>query len=45
MPIFTKVDVQIQYEETGSGFPLLATPGGGLNSTISKWPDQVFIAM
>ena len=45
MPIFTKGDVQIQYEETGSGFPLLATPGGGLNSTISKWPDQVFNAM
>jgi hypothetical protein len=27
--------VRIYYEETGSGFPLLLLPGGGLNSTIS----------
>ena len=45
MPFYTKGDVRIQYEETGSGFPLLVTPGGGLNSLISNWPGQVFNAM
>ena len=45
MPFYTKGDVRIQYEEVGSGFPLLVTPGGGLNSVISGWPGQVFNAM
>ena len=45
MPFYTKGDVRIHYEETGSGFPLLVTPGGGLNSRVSVWPDQVFNAM
>ena len=45
MPIFTNGDVSIHYEEAGSGFPLLATPGGGLNSLVSNWPGQVFDAM
>ena len=45
MPFYTKGDVRIQYEEVGSGFPLLVTPGGGLNSLISGWPNQVFNAM
>ena len=45
MPLFTNGDVTIHYEEAGSGFPLLVTPGGGLNSTIDKWPGQVFNAM
>ena len=45
MPLFTKGDVTINYEETGSGFPLLLTPGGGLNSMLSNWPGQVFNAM
>lgn len=45
MPIYTKGDVRIHYEETGAGFPLLVTPGGGLNSLISNWPRQVFNAM
>ena len=35
MPFYEKGDVRIHYEETGSGFPLLLIPGGGLNSTIS----------
>jgi pimeloyl-ACP methyl ester carboxylesterase len=34
MPFYEKGDVCIHYEETGSGFPLLLIPGGGLNSTI-----------
>lgn len=45
MPFYTKGDVKIHFEETGSGFPLLATPGGGLNSQISNWPSAVFNAM
>jgi len=45
VPIFTNGDVSIHYEEAGSGFPLLATPGGGLNSLVSNWPNQVFNAM
>ena len=31
MPFYDKGNVRIRYEETGSGFPLLVTPGGGLN--------------
>ena len=45
MPSFTKGDVTIHYEEAGSGFPILLTPGGGLNSLASNWPNQVFNAM
>src|SRR4029077_3824691 len=45
MPHFQKGDVRIRYEETGSGFPLLVTPGGGLNSRISNWPTAVINAM
>ena len=45
MPFYTKGDVRIHYEEAGAGFPLLVTPGGGLNSVIGNWPGQVFNAM
>ncbi len=45
MPSYTKGDVRIHYEEAGSGFPLLVTPGGGLDSLISNCPSQVFNAM
>ena len=34
MPFYKKGDVRIRYEEAGSGFPLLVTPGGGLNSRV-----------
>jgi len=43
MPFYEKGDVRIRYEETGSGFPLLVTPGGGLNSRISNWPTAVIV--
>ena len=33
--IYEKGPVRIYYEETGSGFPLLLLPGGGLNATIA----------
>ena len=35
MPFYEKGDIRIHYEETGSGFPVLFIPGGGLNSNIS----------
>ena len=35
---YEKGDVRIRYAEIGTGFPLLATPGGGLNSRIANWP-------
>ena len=36
MSFYEKGPVRIQYEEAGSGFPLLLVPGGGLNSTITE---------
>src|SRR5213592_3338915 len=45
MPFYDKGNVRIRYEETGSGFPLLVTPGGGLNSRVSNWPTAVINAM
>ena len=44
MPFYEK-GVRIRYEEAGSGFPLLLTPGGGLNSRVSNWPTAVFNSM
>jgi pimeloyl-ACP methyl ester carboxylesterase len=32
---YEKGAVRIYYEETGSGFPLLLLPGGGLNATVA----------
>ncbi len=45
MPFYEKGDVRIRYEEVGSGFPLLVTPGGGLNSRVDNWPRAVIDAM
>src|SRR5271168_4339285 len=42
---YEKGDVRIRYQEVGSGFPLLVTPGGGLNSRIAGWSTAVFNAM
>jgi pimeloyl-ACP methyl ester carboxylesterase len=41
---YEKGNVRIRYQEAGSGFPLLVTPGGGLNSRISNWPTAVINA-
>jgi pimeloyl-ACP methyl ester carboxylesterase len=38
---YQKGDVRVRYAEIGSGFPLLATPGGGLKSAMSIWPTAV----
>ena len=38
---YEKNGVRIRYAEIGSGFPLLAAPGGGLNSAIAVWSRAV----
>ena len=38
---YEKGNVRIRYAEIGSGFPLLAVPGGGLNSCIAVWARAV----
>jgi pimeloyl-ACP methyl ester carboxylesterase len=42
---YEKGSVRIAYQEVGSGFPLLATPGGGLNSKMSNWANAVINVM
>jgi len=42
---YEKGNVRIRFQEVGSGFPLLVTPGGGLNSRISNWATAVINAM
>ena len=42
---YERGNVRIRYQEVGSGFPLLCTPGGGLNSRISNWQNAVINAM
>src|SRR5262245_44997599 len=37
MSFYEKGPVRIYFEEAGSGFPLLLSAGGGLNSTISNF--------
>jgi pimeloyl-ACP methyl ester carboxylesterase len=38
---YEKGNVRVRYAEVGSGFPLLATPGGGLNSGMGVWSRAV----
>src|SRR5207244_11964140 len=45
MPFYEKGEVRIRYEMVGSGFPLLVTPGGGLNSRVSNLHAAVFNAI
>ena len=45
MPFYEKGDVRIHYEETGSGFPLMVIPGGGLNSTVAGLANHPFNPM
>jgi pimeloyl-ACP methyl ester carboxylesterase len=40
MPFYERGNVRIQYEEAGSGFPLLLIAGGGLNSNISFFRSE-----
>ena len=41
---YEKGNVRIRYQDFGSGFPLLCTPGGGLNSRIKNWATAVINA-
>ena len=53
MPFYERGDVRIHYEEAGSGFPLLVTPGGGICITeyvfssaleqLALWPEELFL--
>lgn len=45
MPFYERGDVKIHYQETGSGFPLLCIPGGGLNSCLANWATSPFNPM
>ena len=42
---YEKGNVRIRYAEIGSGFPLLATPGGGLNSSGMLMTARAHTAM
>jgi pimeloyl-ACP methyl ester carboxylesterase len=42
---YQKGDVRIRYQEVGTGFPLFAIPGGGLNSRLGGWPTAVINVM
>ena len=42
--VYEKGDVRIRYQDVGSGFPLLVTPGGGLNSCMRNWATAVINA-
>src|SRR4030081_929943 len=42
---YEKGNVRIRYQEVGTGFPLLSTPGGGLTSRISNWQNAVINVM
>ncbi|MGA2411689.1 MAG: alpha/beta hydrolase [Candidatus Binataceae bacterium] len=42
MPTFTRGDVSINYEEYGSGFPLLLFAPGGMRSNIQFWHQSPF---
>jgi len=40
MSFYERGDVRIHYQDSGSGFPLLLIPGGGLNSVISYFSNS-----
>jgi pimeloyl-ACP methyl ester carboxylesterase len=42
MPIFKRGDVSINYEEYGSGFPLILFAPGGMRSSIEFWHQSPF---
>jgi pimeloyl-ACP methyl ester carboxylesterase len=39
MPLFTRDDIQLYYEDHGSGFPLLLIAPGGMRSAVSYWKN------
>ena len=42
---YEKNGVKIRYAEIGSGFPILALPGQGLNSRLAVWPGHAINPM
>ena len=40
MPVFERDDIQIYYEDHGSGFPILFIAPGGMRSSIPVWKEQ-----
>ncbi len=42
MPVFEGGEKSIYYEDTGSGFPVLLLPPGGMNATIGAWSRSAF---
>lgn len=43
MAVYERDGVQLHYEDFGGdGFPLLMTPGGGLQSNMDRWPNMPF---
>lgn len=45
MPFYERGDVRIHYEVSGSGYPLLIIPGGGLNSDLTFMRNGPFDPM
>lgn len=45
MPFYERGDVRIHYEESGTGYPLLIIPGGGLNSDLNFMRNGPFNPM
>jgi pimeloyl-ACP methyl ester carboxylesterase len=37
MPVFKRDDVELYYEEHGTGFPVLLIAPGGMRSAVSFW--------
>src|SRR6202040_3364582 len=44
-PFYEKGEIRIDYEEVGSGLPLMVIPGGGLNSTVAGLANHPFDPM
>ena len=45
MPFYERGNVRIHYEESGTGYPLLIIPGGGLNSDLTFMRNGPFNPM
>lgn len=42
MPVFNRDDIQIYFEDNGSGFPILFIAPGGMRSSIPMWKGQAW---
>src|SRR3954469_17150857 len=39
MPVFTRGEVRIHYEESGSGYPVVLFAPGLMRSSVSRWTN------